>query len=105
VTPYAFANIAASTTDAILVQPQPSRTIRVLGVLVLAGATATQVTFNSKGAGAGTAISLTIACAANGGIVLPENSNGWFQTNPGEALSVTTGSGSTTGVQIVWGLV
>lgn len=101
--PYAFANVPASSTDAYLVNAQPDHIIRVLAVFVLAGSTATSITFNSKPSGsAGVPISITIACAANGGMVLPENGNGWFATAKGEHLTVTTGSGSTVGVQLVY---
>ena len=39
---------------------------------------------------------------ANGGAVLPYNEQGWFNTNQGEGLTVTTGSGSTVGVQVCY---
>lgn len=108
---YAFVNVAASTTDSNIVSAISALVpIRVLGVMVMAGGTATDVTFNSKGSGAGTAISCKFACSANGGAVLPlapptpeESMNsGWFQTLPGQALTVTTGSGSTVGIQVVY---
>lgn len=102
--PYAFANVAASTTDKVLVPAVAGKSIRVLGLLVLAGGTATSVTFNSLGSSS-TPVSIALACAANGGLVLPENSNGWMQSNAGESLSVTTGSGSTVGVQLVYELI
>jgi hypothetical protein len=62
------------------------------------------VTFNSKGAGAGTAIYPPIKLTANGGTTAPttRKSVGYFQTNVGEALTVTTGAGSTTSVAVVW---
>jgi len=40
--------------------------------------------------------------AANGGIVAKKLAPGYFQTNVGEALTVTTGVGSTTSVAVVW---
>ncbi len=99
-----FANIAASQTDSALVTAIAGRYIRVIGLATLTGATATTITFNSKGSGSGTAISMLLANAANGGAVLPLAPGGrwWFQTNIGEALTATTGSGSTTGVQVVY---
>lgn len=95
---YAFANIAASQTASSLVAAIAGKRIRVLGLVLLAGATATTAIFNS----AGTAISMTFANGANGGAVLPFSLGGWFQTNPGEALTVTTGAGSATGIQICY---
>lgn len=100
--PYAFANVSASSTDAALVSAVAGKSIRVLGLVVIAGATATNVTFNSKPAGSGAAVSMLFACSANGGAVLPTNGNGWFQTLAGEGLTVTTGAGSTVGIQLVW---
>jgi hypothetical protein len=95
------ANIAASQTDSSLVAASTTgQRINVTAIAVLAGGTATDLTFNTKGAGAGTAISPLLANAANGGIVLPFNPKGWFTTNQNEALTVTTGAGSTTGILI-----
>lgn len=110
--PNAFANVAASQTDTVLVAAVNSQVaIRVLGVMVMVDGVATKVTFNSKGTGAGTAISCDLACSANGGVALmiappanPEYSvnGGWFETKRGEALTVTTGTGSSTGIQLLW---
>lgn len=99
---YAFANIAASTTDGNIVTAVASKKIRVLAVAAVAGATATTLTFNSKPAGAGAAKTCLFANAANGGEVLPFNPIGWFETVSGEGLTVTTGAGSTTGIQVVY---
>lgn len=103
---FTFANVAASQTDSALVAAVSGKRIRVVSLVALSGGTATNVTFNSKPSGAGSAISCLYANAANGGFVLPEASEfGWFETNPGEGLSVTTGAGSTTGFQIVYVLI
>ena len=105
----AFANPAASQTDATLTKEEggtlaaiTNRRIVVLAVFCVAGGTATTLTFNSKGSGAGTAITSLIANAANGGIVLNYNERGWFSTNIGETLTVTTGAGSATGINVVY---
>lgn len=95
-------NVAASSTDTSVVAANGSKRINVLALYCVAGATATNVTFNTKGAGAGTAISALLANAANGGAVLPYNPAGWFVTLPGQALTVTTGAGSTTGIGVVY---
>lgn len=103
---FAFANIAASQTDASVIAAVAGHRIRVLAYILQAGSTATNLTFNTKPAGAGSAISMLHANSGNGGLVVPRNGNeGWFQTNEGDGLTVTTGAGSTTGIQIVYALV
>lgn len=99
---YALANVAASTTDGSVVSAVTSKKIRVLAIAVLAGSTATNITFNTKPGGAGSAKSCLFANGANGGVVLPFNPVGWFETNSGEGLSATTGAGSTTGIQVTY---
>lgn len=95
----------ASSTDTAVVAAAAGFKVRVLSV-VLSGPTATAVTFNSKPAGAGTAISATFICPANGNLVLPYDPHGWFKdTNVGEGLSVTTGSGGTVNIQIGYCLI
>ena len=100
-----FVNISAGSTDATVVSAQASKKIRVLAFAAVCGATATNLTFNSKPGGAGSPISMTFQNAANGGEVLGMNPLGWFDTNTGEGLSATTGGGSQTGVQVVYTLV
>lgn len=102
---FAVANIAAGQTDAALITGATNRIILIISVAAVCGATATNVTFNSKGGGAGTAISCLFANSANGGFVLPESLGGWFQTNSGESLTCTTGAGATTGIQIAYKLL
>jgi hypothetical protein len=101
----AFANVALSQTDSAVVTAVPGAKINVLAVYAIAGGTATNLTFNSKPAGPGTAISALLANAANGGAVLGYNPKGWFRTNVGEGLTVTTGAGSATGVGVVYELL
>lgn len=95
-----FANVNSGTTDANVVTAVPLKSIVVVGGFLVSGGTATNVTFNSKGSGAGNAITCLIANGANGGAVFPYNEQGWFRTVAGESLTITTGSGSATGVQI-----
>ena len=99
---YALANVTAGQTDASVVAAVAGEKIRVLACAFVTGATATNATFNTKPAGAGTAITPAFQNAANGGAILPFNPVGWFETNVGEGLSLTTGAGSTTGVQVVY---
>jgi hypothetical protein len=101
----AFANVAASQTDSSVVAAVAGAKINVLAFFCVAGGTATNLTFNSKGSGAGTAISSLLANAANGGAVADYNPKGWFTTNAGEGLTVTTGAGSATGIQVVYELL
>ena len=92
----AFANIAASSSNSSIVALVASKKIRVLWVIFLAGATATDITLQSNN----TAISPLFANGANGGAVLPFNPFGWLETASGEALKATTGAGSTTGIAV-----
>lgn len=102
----AYDTIAASATDSSLVAAVAGKKIRVLAVVINQGdTTPSSVTFNSKSGGAGTAIYPALKAAANGGFVIPENPGGWFETNAGEGLSVTTGAGSTTGISITFAVV
>lgn len=99
----AFDSIAASQTDSSLVAARAGRRIRVHSVVINQGdTTPSAVTFNTKPAGAGSAIFPALKAAANGSFVLPNNDAGWFQTNKGEGLSVTTGAGSTTSIVVTY---
>jgi len=99
-----FANVAASQTDSALVTAVSGTAIKVLGLALVCGGTATTVTFNTKPSGAGSARSATFSLGINGVLVLPEteNGDGWFETAVGEGLSVTTGAGSTVAMQIIY---
>lgn len=95
----AFDSVAASQTDSALVTAQAGAKIRVVAAIINQGdTTPSTVTFNSKPAGAGAAKTPALKGPANGGFVLPFNESGWFETNEGEGLSVTTGAGSTSGI-------
>lgn len=96
----AFANVAASQTDSSIVTAVAARKIRVIFWDAVCGATATNLTFNTKSASSGVAISQLYANGANGGEVENVNPYGWFETNLGEGLTVTTGAGSTTGIKV-----
>ena len=93
---FAKANISASTTAGVIVPAVPGKSIVVTSCFLVAGATATDVTFNT----ASTALTSLIADGANGGLALNHNDFGWFRTVSGEALTVTTGTGSSTGVNV-----
>lgn len=101
----AFANVAAGSTDHVLVSAVTGRKIRFVSGYAIAGSAQTNLTFNTKGAGAGTAISALQANAANGGFVLGVNTLGWFETSAGESLTCTTGTGSPTGITFKYSLI
>lgn len=47
-----------------------------------------------------TQISATFPLGANGGMVLPFNEHGWFETATGEALNINLGAATATGIQV-----
>lgn len=47
-----------------------------------------------------TDITATFPLGANGGLVLPFNEHGWFETAVNEALNINMGTATATGVQI-----
>jgi hypothetical protein len=101
-----FANgtaIAAGQTDAVIQAAIPGRKIRVLSVFVFPTTTPpANVTFNSKGSGAGTAISPVLPLVASVPLsVVGPAEVGVFQTNAGEALTVTNPAGTTLAVFMV----
>jgi hypothetical protein len=102
----ALKNVNASQTDSSIVAAVTGMKIRVLALAaVVGGGGATNITFNSKGSGAGTAITGLFAVGANGALVLPFAEGGWFDTNSGEALTVTTGTGDATGITVRYVLI
>lgn len=89
-------SVAASTTDGELWPAESGRSVRLLSAFALATA-ATALTFNTKGTGAGVALTPAFASADGHPTVAWQPSDyGWLQTNPGEGLTVTTGSGQAT---------
>lgn len=99
------ANVNAAQTDQVLITAVTGKKIRVLSMFCQTGPVETNIAVNTKPAGAGTAVSPTFQNGQNGGAVLPFSPIGWFETNVGEGLSVTTGAGSTTGISILYSLV
>lgn len=96
----AFYDVAASQTASTLVAAVTGKVIVVIGCTVLCGGTATTLTFNSASA----AISGAHANGANGGFCWPTigGTCGYLQTIVSEALTVTTGAGSTTTIDVTW---
>ena len=90
-----LASNPASATDNALVAAVTNGAIRVLSMALVSTASNT-VTMKS----ASTAIGPAWDFAANGGMVLPFNEHGWFQTNVGEALNVALSAASKVAIQI-----
>lgn len=99
---YTKADVAASQTDSSIIAAVSGKKLRVISMVAVCGANATDLTFNTKPSGSGTAITGVFQNAANGGEVLPFNQSGWFETNAGEGLTATTGAGSTTGITMTY---
>lgn len=98
---FAFANVAAGTTDASVVSAVSGKKIRIVSYKIATVTAATTVTFNSKPAGAGTAISALLV-APVGTSNAAFSPLGHFETNSGEGLTVTTGAGNPVGVQVTY---
>jgi hypothetical protein len=90
----AFINPASIGANAF-VTGVPGRGIRVLSVALIASGV-TNVKFQS----AATDISALFSLAANGGLVLPFNEHGWFQTADGETLNLNLSAAIATGASI-----
>lgn len=90
-----FANIQTSTSGpSQVVAAVASKRIRVTALAVVTSA-ATNIKFQSHVTP--TDISGLFYCALNGGIVLPHNPVGWFQTIAGEALDINLSAANATG--------
>lgn len=88
--------VAAGTTDAELWPAEPGMRCRVVALNALTSA-ATAFDINSKPpSAAGTTISGTLVGETGVPVTLPFNPHGWFQSEVGEGLSITTGAGQTT---------
>jgi len=92
--PSAFIN-ASSIGATQIIAAQPGMSIRVIDAAVIS-TLANTVKFQS----AATDISATFPLGANGGLVLPFNEHGWFQTAPGEALNINLSVATATGISI-----
>lgn len=88
------ANPSSSGATALVAAAAGAR-YRILSVAIVT-TLANAVKFQS----ASTDISATFPLGANGGIVLPFNEHGWFETNTNEALNINLGTATATGVQI-----
>jgi hypothetical protein len=94
----------AASPDTSIVAAVSGKKIRVLSLFLVNGHTAVN-TVRFESAAGGTALTGQMLLAANGGIVLPHNSYGWFETIAGEALSLelagaTTVDGALTYIEV-----
>lgn len=84
-----YASLSGATSgNNTLVAAVTNKKIRVLSLYAIAAGAVT-VAFQS-GAG-GTALTGTASLAANGGIVLPFNEGGWFETAAATLLNMSLG--------------
>lgn len=87
----------STATDTAVVAAISGKVIKVHAVTIVT-TLANSVSFKS----ATTAISAVSPLAANGGMVLPFNENGWFKTVAGEALNFTTTAATACGCTVVY---
>lgn len=92
----AFVNASSLGSNAV-VSAVNGKSIRVTGVALV-----TTLANSVKFLSAATDISATFHLGANGGIVLPFNEHGWFQTNSGEALNLNLSVATSTGLSITY---
>ena len=90
-------NVAAGTTNALIVDPRTDYVFVVHSVFALAAGASTPITFNSRLVGTPDVITNVVPVITLGegaGFVLPYNPDGWFRAGSGEFLTLTTGAGS-----------
>lgn len=90
----------SSLGDNSLVAAISNAKIRVLGFAVVTTASNT-VKFRSNT----TDISAAFPLAANGGVVLPFNEHGWFETSVGQALQINLSAATSTAVQLQYTII
>lgn len=89
-----YAVISASSTDNTLVAANANARIRVHSLFIVATAALTATFKDGTG---GTAITGAMPLAANGGVVLPYNPEGWFITSKNTLLSLNLSTSSAFG--------
>ena len=94
-----YSTIVASSNGATqIVAATPGKIIKVLSLQIVANA-AVNVQWSGTNAGNITGLAYL---AQNGGLVLPHNQLGWFQTSAGDALSINLSSGVAVGGSLVY---
>lgn len=99
---FVFKNVSASATDSSIVAAVTGKKIRVLAYIAGATGTATTYVFNSKPSGAGAAITGTRTTPAQDAHSYGFSPVGLFETVAGEGLTMSTGAGSTIGLDVVY---
>lgn len=92
----AFANPAAITDNAIVAAPGAGQKIVVHFLVLIATSGANTATMKS----AGTAIGPAWGFADKGGLVLPQNDDGWFECAANEALNLALTAATAMGVHV-----
>lgn len=92
-----FANATLIGNTQVVAAQGGAVKIRVLAVLIVA-----TLSITAKFQSATTDISAGFPIGANGGMVLPYNPHGWFETSANEALNLNLSLGTATGIQVVW---
>ncbi len=87
----------SSLGNNVVLAAQGTGSIRVLGLAVVT-TLANNVKFQSNSSD----ITGTFPLAANGGLVLPFNEHGWFQTAAGEGLNINLSVATATAYQIIY---
>ncbi len=96
-----FGAVTAGQTDAVILPAETGRKFRVLSAYGVATA-ATALTFNRKPSGSSVAISPAyLGADGHPTVDLDFNPHGWFETNSGESLTVTTGAGQTHQISLI----
>lgn len=93
----AFVNAVLIGNTAVVAAQGAGVKIRVLSAMAV-GTLAVTIKFQS----ATTDITAGFPLGINGGMVLPYNPHGWFETAANEALNINLGLGTATGVNITW---
>lgn len=89
-----------STLGANAIIAAPASTdvaIRVLSLVIVAAAANTVNLQSTTTTANKTSL---FALAANGGLVLPFSEHGWFQTSPGEGLSINLSAATAVGITV-----
>lgn len=91
----ALLDTSTSGSNELIAAPTGGGAIRVLSLVVVAGAANTV-----KLMSASTAITALSALAANGGLVLPFSEHGWCQCAANEALNINLSAATAVGVTV-----
>ena len=95
---FAFANPTTNGNTLLVPAQSAGLIIRVTAVVAIVSAAASLKFVGSLSGD----VSAKWPLQANGGFVLPGNEYGWFQTAPGESLSVNLDTAVNGGIQISW---